>query len=173
MTQYWDPLTWEERFPLGTVGPHTCEHLGIAYRGEVVRAKEWSLHWAEPLIGDVYYHIVFLLKRPQGGLSAPLDGRTAVCLPLSGDRGRLDRLIGELKTVDQTTYPTRRSANPATVSQAFQQRRSDLNEDILASWRSRFTDEEIATGAWSFPGTSRFFSTAIPGGGSTGWQRVC
>ena len=159
MTQDRDPLTWEERFPLGAAGPHTCEHLGIVYRGEVVRAEEWSSHWAEPLTGDVYYGIVFLLKRPQGGLSAPLDGRTAVGLPSSADR-----LIGELTTVDQATYLTRRSADAATVGQALHQRRRDLNEDILASWRSRFADGEITTGTGSFPDTSRVFSDNDPWG---------
>ncbi len=164
MTQGWDSPTWEERFPLRTAGPHTCEHLGIVYRGQVVRAEKWSSQWAEQLTGDAYYRIVLLQERPPGELSAPPDGRTAVCLPSSGDRRRLDRLIDELKTVDQAAYLTRRSADAATVGQSLQQRRRALNEGILAEWCSRFADGEILSGAVSLPGPSRVFSDSDPWG---------
>lgn len=132
MTQGRESLTWEERFPLGTVGFHTCQRLSIVYRGKVVGAEEWSSEWAEALTGDVYYRMVFLQEPPPGDLSAPLDGRIAVCLPSSGDRRRPGRLLDELKTVEQAAYLTRRSADAATLGNSLHQRRRTLNADILA-----------------------------------------
>ena len=164
MTHRLDSRAWNERFPLGTASPHSCEHLGMVYPGEVVRSVGWSPQWAGPLSCDIYYRIVLLQETPAAGslLSAPADRRTAVCLPSSSDTRRLARLTKELETVDQAAYLTRRSADAATVGQTLQQRRRTLGEDIWAEWRRRYAEGEIISSAATTPHASLIFSEDGP-----------
>lgn len=101
MTLYGEPRVWLEQFPLGERVPFTCQHLGLEYPGEVVRADTWSPRWGNPLNGEVYFRVV--LRQRRGGLEPVLrDPRIAVCLPASGQYRRRSRLATEVSTTRET-----------------------------------------------------------------------
>ncbi len=79
-----DRTPWDGMFPIDSVTSFTCVHLGIEYRGEVVRAGRWSSKLTGAPGDGSHFKIVLLQERPRGGLPKKLDQKTAICVPASG-----------------------------------------------------------------------------------------
>ena len=75
-----DRTPWAGLFPVNAATPITAVHLGIEYRGEVVRAARWSAGLGKALGGGAHFKIVFLQDRPKLHLPKISDSSIAVCV---------------------------------------------------------------------------------------------
>jgi len=82
--------------------PFSCDHLGMRYAGEIIRADNWLPRWGQPLAGEAYFRIVMLQQHP-GELNPSIqDSRIAVCLPEGTLSRRQRRITSELSTTRET-----------------------------------------------------------------------
>ena len=86
--------------------PVTGVHLGIEYRGEVVRAERWSPSLGLGLERDTHFKIVLLRQRPKLGLPKLADSNVAVCVPAARTSRQAQRIIGEITPAKQAAYLT-------------------------------------------------------------------
>jgi len=99
---------WFGLFATDAVTPVTGVHLGIEYRGEVVRAERWSpsLGLGLGLERDTHFKIVLLRQRPKLGLPKLADSNVAVCVPAARTSRQAQRIIGEITAAKQAAYLT-------------------------------------------------------------------
>lgn len=151
MTTYGEPRVWLDEFPLGEPQPFAHDYLGIRYPGEIIRAQGWTPAWGEPLMGDIYFRIVLLLRRPGAGIPRNLsirDNRIAVCLPgvgLSRQRGRLTEEIATIRET-QALYLTQRDAEVDLIRSTLRRRQEGLEQQVLAEESIRYSSGTILTG---------------------------
>lgn len=139
---------WLEQFPLGEAVPFRCQHLGIDYPGEVVRADTWSPRWGNTLDGDIYFRVV-LLRQRRGGLEPMIrDPRTAVCLPAPGRYRRRSRLASEVSTTRETqaVYLTQQDTEAALIRTTLRRRLDELEEQLLGEDSVRYSEGQIIAG---------------------------
>jgi hypothetical protein len=66
---------------MNAVTPITAVHLGIEYRGELVRGPRWSAGLGQAPGDGVHFKIVLLKDRPKLDLPKMSDRNIAVCVP--------------------------------------------------------------------------------------------
>ena len=139
---------WLERFPLGERVSFSCQHLGLEYPGEVVRADTWSPRWGHRLTGEVYFRVV-LLRQLRGGLEPVIqDPRIAVCLPAAGLYRRRSRLSTEISTTRKTqaVYLAQKDTEAELIRQTLRRRLEELEEQLLGEDSVRYSDGQVITG---------------------------
>ena len=164
MTLYGEPRVWLEKFPLGERVPFSCQHLGIEYPGEVVRADTWSPRWGHSLTGDVYFRVVLLRQRP-GGLEPVIkDPRIAVCLPVASLYRRWSRLASEVSTTRETqaVYLAQRDTEAELIRQTLRRRLDALEELLLGEDSVRYSEGQVITGNAPGPQPASIFAGMDP-----------
>ncbi|HLF03954.1 MAG TPA: hypothetical protein VI855_01900, partial [Dehalococcoidia bacterium] len=164
MIPYGEPRIWLERFPLGEAQPFTCEHGGLVYPGEVIRASRWSPSWGEPLSGDRYFRIVLLQQRRAGLQAAIHDPRIALCLPSTGPSRQRSQLSGELATLRETqaVYFTQRDTEADLIRRTLERRQQGLENELLAQESARYGSGVLLTGGGESTYPTGFFAGTDP-----------
>ena len=147
MTLYGEPEVWLEQFPLREPKSIECDHLGLRYTGEVIRADRWSSSWGAPLEGDTFFRIILLRQRRAEFSPDIRDSRIAVCLPGAGLSRQHSRLTGELATTRETraVYLSQRDTQADLIRRTLQRRQQELEEELLAEESIRYSDGRILT----------------------------
>ena len=164
MTLFGEPRAWLEHFPLGEPVSFTCDHLGIRYTGEVVRAETWASEWGNCREDNVYFRIVLLQEIGGDPRSEIHDPRVAVCLPVEGTSERRSRLAGEISTTRETQaiYLTQRDTEADLIRQTLQRRLETLEEQMLGEDSVRYSEGQILAGGGAGPEAAFFFSGLDP-----------
>ena len=147
MTLYGEPEVWLEQFPLREPKSIECDHLGLRYTGEVIRADRWSSSWGAPLEGDTFFRIILLRQRRSEFSPDIRDPRIAVCLPGAGLSRQHSRLTGELATTRETraVYLSQRDTQADLIRRTLQRRQQELEEELLAEESIRYSDGRVLT----------------------------
>ena len=151
MTIYGEPRVWLEDFPLGEPQPFAHDFKGLRYPGEVIRANSWEPAWGEPLIGELYFRIVLLLRRP-GATTARRtevhDARIGVCSPGGGISRQRGRLTGELTTIRETQalYLTQRDAETELIRTTLRRRQEGLEQQLMSEESLRYSSGNVVSG---------------------------
>ena len=164
MTLYGEPRVWLEQFPLGERVPFSCQHLGLEYPGEVVRADTWSPRWGYPLSGEVYFRVV-LLRQRRGGLEPVIqDPRIAVCLPAAGQYRRRSRLSTEVSTTRETqaVYLAQQDTEAELIRQTLRRRLDELEEQLLGEDSVRYSEGQVIAGNGLSPQLDIIFAGMDP-----------
>ena len=164
MTLYGEPEIWLEQFPLREPRSLACDHLGLRYRGEVIRADRWSSSWGAPLEGDTFFRVI-LLRQRRAEFSPDLrDSRIAVCLPGSGLSRLHSRLTAELATTRETqaVYLSQRDTQADLIRRTLQRRQLELEEQLLAEDSERYSDGRILTSSDCEETPASFFAGLDP-----------
>lgn len=146
-----DPSPWAGFFPIDSVTPITAVHLGIEYRGEVVRAARWSASLGQAPEDGSYFKIVLLQNSPKLGLQPTLDRNIAVCVPASRAGRQTQRIIGEITSAKRAAYLTRRDADAAAINSALRERQEDLENQLVEEESVRFAKGSILVQEWPGP----------------------
>ena len=164
MTLYGEPEVWLERFPLREPSSLACDHLGLRYTGEVIRADRWSSSWGAPLEGDTFFRVILLRQRRAEFSPDIRDSRIAVCLPGAGLSRQHSRLTGELATTRETraVYLSQRDTQADLIRRTLQRRQQDLEEQLLAEESMRYSDGRILTSSDCEDSPAPFFAGLDP-----------
>ena len=164
MTLYGEPEVWLEQFPLKEPKSLACDHLGLRYTGEVIRADRWSSSWGAPLEGDTFFRVILLRQRRADFSPDIRDSRIAVCLPGTGLSRQHSRLTGELATTRETraVYLTQRDTQADLIRRTLQRRQQELEEELLAEESMRYSDGRILTGSDYEDSPAPFFTGLDP-----------
>ena len=151
LTSYGEPRVWVERFPQGQSSEIYCEHLGLRYRGEVIRAASWSPSWGEPLDQDVYFRIVLMSRRNANLRPRISDGRIAVCLPAATSSRRRASSSGELATIRETQaiYLASGDAEADLIRTTLRRRQEEIEQELLGEDSVRYSQGAVVTGVTS------------------------
>lgn len=148
MTLYGEPRVWLERFPEGQASEIYCDHLGLRYRGEVIRAASWSPSWGEPLDQDVYFRII-LMSRRSANLRPQISGsRIAVCLPGTMPSRRRASSTGEVAAIRETQALYLASDDPEAdlIRSTLRRRQQGLEQELLGEDSVRYSRGAVMTG---------------------------
>ena len=164
MTLYGEARVWLEQFPLGEPIPFSCDHLGIRYPGEVVRADTWFPGWGSSLEGEAHFRIVLLQQRRGDLRPAIQDPRIAVCLPAAGLSRRRGRLAAELSNTRETQaiYLTQRDTEADLIRQTLLRRLEGLEWQLLGEDSVRYSEGQVLTGGGSGPDAASLFEGLEP-----------
>ena len=164
MTLYGEPEVWLEQFPLREPRSLACDHLGLRYAGEVIRADRWSSSWGAPLEGDTFFRVILLRQRRAEFSPDIRDSRIAVCLPGAGLSRQHSRLTGELATTRETqaVYLSQRDTQADLIRRTLQRRQRELEEQLLAEDSMRFSDGRILTSSDYEDSPAPFFAGPDP-----------
>lgn len=138
-----DPSPWAGFFLMDVVTPITAVHLGIEYRGELVRATRWSASLGQALGDGSYFKIVLLQSSSKLGLKSMLDRNTAVCVPASRAGRQTQRIMGEITAAKRASYLTRRDVDAAAINSALRERQDDLENLLVEEEPARFAKGSI------------------------------
>lgn len=161
---YGEPRVWLEQFPEGQATRIYCDHLGLRYPGEVIRAASWSSSWGEPLDQNVYFRIV-LIGRRRGSLHPRIsDARIAVCLPGTTWSRRRTSSIGELAAIRETQaiYLSSGDLDTDLIRTTLRRRQEGLEQELLGEESVRYTQGAVMTGADSTIDASHIFAGIDP-----------
>ena len=164
MTLYGEPEVWLEQFPLREPKSLECDHLGLRYTGEVIRADRWSSSWGAPLEGDTFFRIILLRQRRADFSPDIRDSRIAICLPGTGLSRQHSRLTGELATTRETraVYLSQRDTQANLIRRTLQRRQEELEEQLLAEDSIRYSDGRILTISACQESPATFFAGLDP-----------
>ena len=164
MTLYGEPEVWLEQFPLREPRSLACDHLGLRYTGEVIRADRWSSSWGAPLEGDTFFRVILLRQRRAEFSPDIRDPRIAVCLPGPGLSRQHSRLTGELATTRETqaVYLSQRDTQADLIRRTLQRRQQELEERLLAEESMRYSDGRILTSSDCEDSPAPFFEGLDP-----------
>ena len=174
MSLYGEPEVWLDQFPLKEPKSLTCDHLGLRYTGEVIRADRWSSSWGAPLEGDTFFRVVLLRQRRAEFSPDIRDPRIAVCLPGTGASRQHSRLTGELATTRETraVYLSQADTQADLIRRTLQRRLQELEEQLLAEESIRYSDGRILTSSDLEDSPATFFAGLDPAawfGRIAGW----
>ena len=161
-----DRTPWAGLFPMDAVTPISAVHLGIEYRGEVVRAGRWSPEFGRPPGDGSHFKIVLLQERPRSGILEIVDQKTAVCVPASGSGRQIHRIMGEITAAKQAAYLTRRDVDAAAINSALRERQYDLESQLVSEESARFSKGVICVRDGPGPTPSEIYA----GGGPVQWM---
>ena len=138
-----DRTPWVGLFPMDAATPITAVHLGIEYRGEVVRAARWSAGLGQAPGNGAHFKIVLLQDRSTLGLPKIAERNIAVCIPSSRPDRHAHRIIGEITAAKQAAYLTRRDVDAAAINSALRERQDDLENQLISEESARFSKGDI------------------------------
>ncbi len=138
-----DRTPWAGLFPMNAATPITAIHLGIEYRGEVVRAARWSAGLGNAPGNSAHFKIVLLHDRPKLDLPKITDRNIAVCVPSSRPGRHAQRIIGEITAAKQAAYLTRRDVDAAAINSALRERQDNLENQLVSEESVRFSKGDI------------------------------
>ena len=157
-----DRSPWAGLFPLGSVTPVTGVHLGIEYRGEVIRVTRWSSHLGRAPGQGAHFKIVLVRDRPKNGIPKISDANVAICVPSSRPGRHANRIIGEITAAKQAAYLTRRDVDAAAINSALKQRQDDLEGQLIAEEAERFSKGDIFVNEGPGPEPSEIYGDGGP-----------
>ena len=157
-----DRSPWAGLFDLNVVTPTTAVHLGIEYRGEVVRVTRWSSDLGKAPGHGAHFKIVLLQDRPKMGLPKISDLKVAICIPSSRPGRRAHRIIGEITTAKQAADLTRRDVDAAAINSALRQRQDDLEGQLIAAGSERFSKGDVFIHEGQGPEPSEIYRGSEP-----------
>ena len=145
MTLYGEPRVWLEEFPLGQVAPFYCDHLGLRYQGEVIRAGRWVPAWGEPLAQDAFFRIILLQQRGRQQSPKIQDSRIALCVPATGLSRRRTQFSNEMATIRETlgAYRIQRDTEGELIRSTLQRRLEETEEQLLGEESVRYSQGQI------------------------------
>jgi len=138
-----DLTPWAGLFPMDAATPITAVHLGIEYRGEVVRAARWSAGLGQAPGSGVHFKIILLQDRPKLDLPKIADRNIAICVPASSPGRHAHRIIGEITAAKQAAYLTRRDVDAAAINSALRERQDDLENQLVTEESARYSNGDI------------------------------
>ena len=164
MTLYGEPEVWLEQFPLREPRALACDHLGLRYPGEVIRADRWSPSWGAPLEGNTFFRVILLRQRRAEFSPDIRDSRIAVCLPRAGLSRQHSRLTGELATTRETqaVYLSQRDTQADLIRRTLKRRQQELEEQLLAEDSMRYSDGRVLTSSDCAGPPAPFFAGLDP-----------
>ncbi|MDA1128208.1 MAG: hypothetical protein O2913_05870 [Chloroflexi bacterium] len=158
-----DRSTIDRLFPVDAVTPMTCVHLGIEYRGEVIRASRWSSRLIESPGEGCHFKIVLVQEPPRRGLPILAHHRnTAICVPTPGSGRQVHRIIGEMTAAKQATYLTRRDVDAALINSVFREREHELDKQLVLEESARFAKGIICVQGVPGPDPEAIFTGQDP-----------
>ena len=164
MTSYGEPRAWLEEFPLGQAVPFYCDHLGLRYQGEVIRADRWLPAWGEPLGQDTFFRIVLLQQRGRQRSPKIQDSRIALCIPATGLSRRRSRYSNEMATIRETlgAYRIQRDTEGELIRTTLQCRLEETEEQLWGEESVRFSQGDIITNSSQKPDPAAVFAGLTP-----------
>ena len=147
MTSYGEPRAWLEEFPLGQAVPFYCDHLGLRYQGEVIRADRWLPAWGEPLGQDAFFRIVLLQQRGRQQSPKIQGSRIALCIPATGLSRRRSRYSNEMAPIRETlgAYRIKRDTEGELIRTTLQRRLEETEKQLWGEESVRFSQGHIIT----------------------------
>jgi len=142
--------------------PITAVHLGIEYRGEVVRAAWWSVGLGQAPRDGAHFKIVLLQDRPKLDLPKIAGRNIAVCVPSSRPGKHTHRIIGEITAAKQAAYLTRRDVDAAAINSALRERQDDLENQLASEESARFSKGDICVHDGPGPDTAAVYHGGDP-----------
>jgi len=148
LTLYGEPRVWLEQFPEGQASEVHRDHLGLRYRGEVIRAPSWSSSWGEPLDDGVYFRIVLMTRRNAALRPRISDPRIAVCLPAIRSSQRRASSTGELAAIRETQaiFLASGDADADLIRSTLRRRQEGLEQELLGEDSVRYSQGAVVTG---------------------------
>ena len=160
-----DRTPWAASFPIDAATPMTSVHLGVEYRGEVVRAGRWSPELGLGPGDGYHFRIVLLQESPRNGLRRTVGQGAAVCVPASRPGREATRIIGEITAAKEAAYLTRRDVDAAAINSALRERQRDLEGRLVSEESARFSQGVICVHDGPGPDPSKIYA----GGGPLQW----
>jgi hypothetical protein len=142
--------------------PITAVHLGIEYRGEVVRAARWSGGLGQAPGDGAHFKVVLLQDRPKLELPKITDRSIAVCIPSSRPGRHTHRIIGEITAAKQAAYLTRTDVDAAAINSALRERQDNLESQLVSEESARFSKGDICAQGGPGPDTSAVYRGGDP-----------
>ena len=164
MTSYGEPRVWLEQFPHGQVSHFYCDHQGLRYQGEVIRADRWDPAWGEPLTQDAFFRIVLLQQRGRQQSFKIQDSRIVLCLPEAGQSHRRGRLTNEVSSIRETlgVYRIQRDTEGELIRTTLQRQMEGTEEQLLGEESVRYSQGRIVTNGYQTPESAVIFSGINP-----------
>ena len=164
MTSYGEPRVWLEEFPLGQAVPFYCDHLGLRYQGEVIRADRWLPAWGEPLGQDAFFRIILLQQRGRQQAPKIQDSRIALCIPATGLSRRRSQYSNEMATIRETlgAYRIQRDTEGELIRTTLQRRLEETEEQLWGEESVRFSQGQIITNSSQKPDPAAVFAGLTP-----------
>lgn len=153
-----DRIPWAGLFPMDAVTPINGAHLGIEYRGEVLRVERWSADLGLGLGNGSHFKIVLLQNRPKLGLPKIADRKIAVCVPSSRPGRHVLRIKDEITAAKQAAYLTRRDVDAAAINRVLRERQDNLEGQLMEEESARFSQGDIFVQDGPGPVTSDIYS---------------
>jgi hypothetical protein len=164
LTSYGEPRVWLEQFPHGQVSRFYCDHQGLRYQGEVIRADRWEPAWGEPLTQDTFFRIVLLQQRGRQQSFKIQDSRIVLCLPEAGVSNRRGRLTNEVSSIRETlgVYRIQRDTEGELIRTTLQRQLEGTEEQLLGEESVRYSQGRIITNGYQTPDPDIIFSGINP-----------
>ena len=164
MTSYGESRVWLEQFPHGQVSHFYCDHQGLRYQGEVIRADRWDPAWGEPLTQDAFSRIVLLQQRGRQQSFKIQDSRIVLCLPEAGQSHRRGRLTNEVSSIRETldVYRIQRDTEGELIRTTLQRQLEGTEEQLLGEESVRYSQGRIVTNGYQTPESAVIFSGINP-----------
>ena len=164
MTSYGEPRVWLDQFPHGQVSHFYCDHQGLRYQGEVIRADRWDPAWGEPLTQDAFFRIVLLQQRGRQQSFKIQDSRIVLCLPEAGQSHRRGRLTNEVSWIRETlgVYRIQRDTEGELIRTTLQRHLEGTEEQLLGEESVRYSQGRIVTNGYQTPESAVIFSGINP-----------
>ena len=162
MSSILDRSTWEQLFPLNAPTPVTAVHHGIEYPGQVIRAGQWSSSLGDTPEDGCFFRIILLPDAPRGRHPEIASQKTAICVPESGSRQQVHRIIGEITASKQAAYLTRRDVDAAAINSGLRERRYDLENQLISEESARFSKGIILVHGGQGPEANAVFTGDEP-----------
>ena len=89
-------------YPLGTSHHFVVPCQGLEYSGEAVLLDRWEPDWGQPLDGEPFFRVVFLLNSGRVKQSDIRDSRISVCIPGQSSSRGYGSVRRELNTLAET-----------------------------------------------------------------------
>ena len=147
---------------MDAVTPIIAVHLGIEYRGEVLRVERWSPELGRGPGNAFHFKIVLLQERPRTGPPDTVDKSVAICVPASRHGPRVSRIVGEITAAKQAAYLTRRDVDAAAINTALRDRQHDLEGRLISEESARFTKGMICVQDGPGPDPAEIYSDGAP-----------
>jgi len=164
VTSYREPRVWLEQFTHGQVSHFYCDHQGLRYQGEVIRADRWEPSRGEPLAQDAFFRIVLLQQRGRQHSFKIQDSRIVLCLPEAGQSHRRSRLTNEVSSIRETlgAYRVQRDTEGELIRTTLQRQLEGTEEQLLGEESNRYSQRRIVTNGHQTPDSVAIFSGMNP-----------
>ena len=148
----------------GQARPWRVVYSGMEYLGEVISASSWDPAWGRPLVGQIFFRIIFLTTHQRESGFILDDPRIAVCMPRGRRDGTKTSVAQGLRSISEARaiYSAGRGAETAQFRSILGEQEAVLQAQLLQGFARDYRTGRIiaATGVSLDP--AAIFREALP-----------